>query len=506
MRFERYEILSQLGAGGMGEVYRARDTQLARTVALKVLRAGLDSKRLLREAQATAALQHPHAVAIYDVGEEQGTPFLVMEFLQGQTLGAYLGDSSVSVRQKVTWLMQVGAALAAAHELSVVHRDIKPDNIFITTEGVAKVLDFGLARGFHGEAPEGERRMLGTLTAHQPQSLGPGTPLYMAPEQFKGEPADGRTDQFALGLVGYELLSGGLPWQADGNLPYLLAQVLMTPPPPLAGRVPGLPPTLQAAILRALAKDPAERFAHMTAFVEALGRSLIEDDPLAQTQLPPPEASPRLAAAAKPPSSLTSSRAASPLVAASFLEFLARSLRAAGMPEEPDEDEVEAFIAHRVFDIADSARLHCAARECKRPGRVGLLASRPGKSRHELKKALFSFSLFKEWGEYSLPVCIAEHVDGASEDDFLGELWELLAAFAPLRVALSCVEDEDAVAALFALVLEESAASGWHYPPGTADLVLLRIEGAPGLDWRVLHRPAGSGLWIDAGSVLAPSR
>ncbi len=506
MRFERYEILSQLGVGGMGEVYRARDTQLARTVALKVLRQGLDSNRLLREARATAALQHPHAVAIFDVGEENGRPFLVMELLQGQALSAYFENSSVTLRQKVSWLMQVGEALAAAHEMAIVHRDIKPDNIFITTDGTAKVLDFGLARAFTSDLPEGDDRQLGTLTAAHPHAISPGTPLYMAPEQFKGKVADGRTDQFALALVAYELLSGRLPWSAEGNFASLLAQVLMAPPPSLADLVPGLPSSLAAAVLRALSKDPDERFQTMTDFVNTLAHSLTEEDALAQTQIPRESGShtdhhTALSAGRR---SALAPRAASPLPAATFLESLARSLQAAPLPDQADEGEVQAFLAHRLFDIADHERLHATAKECKRPGRLGTLASRPGITRHELKKSNFFVSFFKEWSDHSLPACIIEQVAGESEEGFLGDLWELLAAFAPLRVAITEANHEADLEALLTLLRNESTASGWHYPDSTEDLVLICLTRASLIDWRVVHRAAGSGLWRDAGSLFSP--
>jgi hypothetical protein len=506
--FERYEILSLLGAGGMGEVYRAQDTHLARTVALKVLRPGVDRKRLFREAQATAALQHPNAVAIYDVGEENGVPFLMMELLRGKTLTAYFGDSAVPVRQKITWLVQVGRALAAAHEVSVVHRDIKPENIFITSSATAKVLDFGLARAFSGES-SGEGRNahahLGTLTAAHPRGMGPGTPLYMAPEQFMDRPLDGRSDQFALALVAYELLSGSLPWDPDGNVASLLAQVLMAPAPPLSARAPGAPASMTAAVMRALTKDPAGRFARMDDFVAAMERALVEDDPYGQTLLP--EAAGDLHAQSSPRGSSppVSPRvgAATEVTAIDFLGAFSRALQAAVLPDDATGGEWEAFVAHRVFDFADGARLRCCAKECKAPGRVGPLAGRKGIGKHRLKKDSFSFTLYKEWLDYSLPLAIVEHVVDTDAEQLFDKIWDVLFAFAPLRVVLTYAEDEASVRDLIERLQSLAALSGWRYPGGVDDIILIGHEGMDPMAWRVVRRSPGGPGWLDTGLLPA---
>ncbi len=259
---DRYEIVRLLGAGGMGEVYEAHDPRLQRRVALKVLRrTGADGEpaspgaeadgdrgaRLLREARLAAALEHPGVVAVYDVGEVaepdslKGTTYLAMELIAGHSLRAYVGDASVSVRQRVRWLAEVARALAAAHWRGLVHRDVKPENVMIREDGVVKVLDFGIAKRTHAIVEVGSTGglQLPTITGH---GVAVGTPHYMAPEQMRGEPLDGRADQFAWGVTAYELLAGELPWAKAGDGLQLVAQVLSHDPPLLSAKNDEVPP------------------------------------------------------------------------------------------------------------------------------------------------------------------------------------------------------------------------------------------------------------------------
>jgi serine/threonine protein kinase len=281
-RFDRYTIEALLGAGGMGEVYRAFDPRLERRVALKVLHQdpGADdlaassghAARLLREARAAAALDHPNVVAIFDVGEVGDTTFLAMELIAGQALRDLIA-ADVPLATRLVWLAEIAATLAFAHDRGLVHRDIKPENIMVRSDGVLKVLDFGIARRTRVAATAA------TMPFH-PANLGrhtgdgstiAGTPHYMAPEQMQGGAIDGRADQFAWGVLAYELLTGGtMPWPHATDLVTLVAAVTGTDAVPLPP-VPGLPPHVHAVVMRTLQRSPDARFPAMRDVVTALG-------------------------------------------------------------------------------------------------------------------------------------------------------------------------------------------------------------------------------------------
>jgi serine/threonine-protein kinase len=322
----RFLVEEVLGRGGMGEVYKAFDTRLERNVALKVLHAdalgslpdsnGVNAAaRMLREARAVAALQHPNIVALFDIGEVEeppelaGTTFLAMELVRGRTLRACIGDEATSERQKIHWLADVARALGAAHAHGLVHRDIKPENVMIRDDGVAKVLDFGVAKRARPsvsssaptQTPSTHEGQVLTLTG---EGVVVGTPYYMAPEQMRGEPLDGRTDQFSWGVVAYELLSGRPPWTRDTDALQLVAQVLSKDPDPLERACPALPAQVARVVMRAMAKSPNERYPTMDALVAALEegssaafprRDLHADDamPFAKTESQPAASIPR---------------------------------------------------------------------------------------------------------------------------------------------------------------------------------------------------------------------
>ena len=280
--FDRYLIEAGLGEGGMGQVYRALDTRLRRHVALKVISVkeggALSSEgaaRLLREARAAAAIDHPNAVSIFDVGEVDGVPYLAMEFIEGRTLRASIGDASVPMPKRVEWLVAVGRALAAAHKRGLVHRDVKPENVMVRVDGVIKVVDFGIARAAHvpmataTTTPAGNAPVtpLTTLTG---QGVTIGTPLYMSPEQLRNDPIDGRSDQFSWGVMAYELAAGRCPWPAELPAVHVISHILSKTPTPLRELAPDVPPALESAIARALEKEPASRFETMDALVATL--------------------------------------------------------------------------------------------------------------------------------------------------------------------------------------------------------------------------------------------
>jgi eukaryotic-like serine/threonine-protein kinase len=289
-RYGRYEIVSAIGEGGMGRVFRACDTTLGRDVAIKLLhRGGADAEsqaRMLREARAAAGISHANAVAVYDVGEtEDSGPFIVMELVEGDSLRSKIGADPADGEQKIKWLDEIAAALEAAHAKGVVHRDIKPENVVVTKAGVAKVLDFGIAKRSAGDvdpsAPtENGASDLSTLTAEGVQV---GTPVYMAPEQLKGSSIDARADQFAWGVVAYELLSGKVPWVLDRGGLGVAASILTDDPAPLEG----VDEATARVVERALSKRAADRFASMTELRAALRPSAPALEPARKTSTRP---------------------------------------------------------------------------------------------------------------------------------------------------------------------------------------------------------------------------
>jgi serine/threonine-protein kinase len=256
----RFVIVKMLGAGGMGQVYQAQDVKLKRVVAIKRMAPRLqqdegDRRRFLREAQQASALNHPNIASIYDVIEEQGEIFLIMEYVEGTPLRAFLQthkDFSFDEFFKVA--AQGLEGLNAAHQKGILHGDIKPENLMLTLEGRVKVLDFGVARRFSlGDASEA------TLTAATLSTSISGTPAYMAPEVLMQKPYDGRADLFSMGLVCYEMLGGRQPFETD-SMAGTLASVLHTEPPPIEQLNPKVSPSISAVLQTMMAKDPAQRY------------------------------------------------------------------------------------------------------------------------------------------------------------------------------------------------------------------------------------------------------
>jgi tetratricopeptide (TPR) repeat protein/TolB-like protein len=275
MRFGRYELLSRLGAGGMGEVWRARDHDLHRDVAVKFLpeRFAADSARLGRfaqEARAASSLNHPNIVTIHDIGQTSGQPYIVMELVEGETLRAILlahGERPLSARRLLEISAQTAEGLAKAHAAGIVHRDLKPENVMVTSDGFVKILDFGLAKLL----PEGSgdtERWFDSAAPTWPESPSPqtaigavlGTVGYMSPEQARGRAIDYRSDQFALGAILYEMATGRQAFRRETPA-QTIAAIIEDAPEPLATASPALPPPARWIIERCLAKEPAERYA-----------------------------------------------------------------------------------------------------------------------------------------------------------------------------------------------------------------------------------------------------
>jgi serine/threonine-protein kinase len=256
-----YEIVAPLGAGGMGEVWRARDSRLGREVAVKVLPAEFAAdperlKRFEREARATAALSHPNILAVHDVGSHDGVPYLVEELLEGESLRERLDRGGLTVSEALRIACEIAKGLAAAHEKGIVHRDLKPGNVFLTGDGTVKILDFGLAKLVPTVAADEAETL--TQAAAATTKLGGvlGTAAYMAPEQARGRPVDQRADVFAFGVVLYEMLAGERPFKgATGT--EVMAAILTDEPASLPA---GVPPGLAAVVTRCLEKDPDRRY------------------------------------------------------------------------------------------------------------------------------------------------------------------------------------------------------------------------------------------------------
>jgi Tol biopolymer transport system component len=263
-RLGSYEVLAPLGAGGMGEVYRAKDTRLHREVAIKVLPASFsqDADRLRRfeqEARAASALNHPGILTIHDFGTEDGAPYVVSELLEGETLREKLAAGRLPVRKALDYAAQIARGLAAAHEKGIVHRDLKPENLFVTKDGRVKILDFGLAKLTHPETSAGPLTGIATQTAGTEPGVVMGTVGYMSPEQIRGQPADHRSDIFSFGAVLYEMLTGERPFHGDTAVETMTA-ILKEDPFELARTLADLSPSLDRVVRHCLEKSPQERF------------------------------------------------------------------------------------------------------------------------------------------------------------------------------------------------------------------------------------------------------
>lgn len=265
-RVLHYDILEKLGEGGMGVVYKAHDTKLDRFVALKFLPQNsaateIDRARFLQEARAAAALNHPNVCSVIDIAEHEGTLFLVMEFVDGVTLRQKAG--SLTFKQTIDVSIQLADGLAAAHEKGIVHRDIKPENIMIRKDGIAQIMDFGLAK---------LRSASSRINRLTKEGSTVGTAGYMSPEQVQGQDADHRSDIFSFGVVLYELLTGQLPFKGVHETA-LMYEIVNVDPPPMIAVKPDLDPSLDAVVLECLAKDPGERFQSIAEVAKELRRA-----------------------------------------------------------------------------------------------------------------------------------------------------------------------------------------------------------------------------------------
>jgi Tol biopolymer transport system component len=261
-RLGPYEIIAPLGAGGMGEVYRARDSRLKRVVAIKVLPQALsvDADRLRRfeqEALATAALNHPNILAVFDIGTHEGAPYVVSELLEGETLRDRLRGGSIAVRKTLDYALQIAHGLAAAHEKGIIHRDLKPENLFLTKDGRVKILDFGLAKLTQPDS--GDHTSLPTMTHATEAGVVMGTAGYMSPEQVRGVAVDARSDIFSFGAILYEMISGKRAFHRDTAADTMSA-ILKEDPAELSETNRNVSPALERIVQHCLEKNPESRF------------------------------------------------------------------------------------------------------------------------------------------------------------------------------------------------------------------------------------------------------
>ncbi|HVQ38162.1 MAG TPA: protein kinase, partial [Pyrinomonadaceae bacterium] len=281
-KIAQYTIVSKLGEGGMGVVWRARDTKLGRDVAIKVLPASLseNAERLNRfeqEAQAAGALNHPNILVIHHIGTYDGAPYIVSELLEGETLRERMAGAALPQRKAIEYALQMAMGLAAAHEKGIVHRDIKPDNIFITDDGRVKILDFGLAKLTSTNDGSESQTEVPTRKVNTDPGTVMGTMGYMSPEQLKGQHTDHRSDIFSFGAILYETLAGKRAFRGD-SMAETMSAILREDPPDLSATNKTVSPALERVVRHCLEKNPAERFhsARDLAFaIESLSGSAI---------------------------------------------------------------------------------------------------------------------------------------------------------------------------------------------------------------------------------------
>ena len=325
-----FEVLEKLGQGGMGVVYKARDTQLDRLVALKVLPAEMVSdpdrrRRFVQEAKAASALNHPNIITVYEISSYEGCEFIAMEFVRGKTLDAFISRKDLDLDQTLKYAVQIAEALATAQASGIIHRDVKPANIMITDSGLVKVLDFGLAKLTEAPVSDSEAARTVDEILRTTEGTIAGTAAYMSPEQAEGKPVDSRSDIFSFGAVLYEMVTGQRPFQGSSQLS-ILTSVLRDDPQPIATIAGNVPPELERIIARCLRKDPDRRWHSMKDVQVALTELREEAD--SSTRVTP---RPALASSSKTPASEGAGKSVDKIASPAGKPLLKEALIAGGV-------------------------------------------------------------------------------------------------------------------------------------------------------------------------------
>ncbi|HVS65317.1 MAG TPA: WD40 repeat domain-containing serine/threonine protein kinase [Thermoanaerobaculia bacterium] len=503
-RIGRFEVVELVGAGAMGEVYRARDPELERDVAIKVLPADFarDPSRLRRferEARAVGRLDHPNLLAIHDIGRHQEAPYLVCELLEGRTLAEHLDGSRAQSHERILeWGIQIANGLAAAHDAGVVHRDLKPANLFVTIRGRVKILDFGLAKlEVPAEEVESQAPTRTNLSEH---GMLLGTMAYMAPEQAAGKPVDHRADQFALGAVLYEMLAGERPFSGE-TAAETLSALLRDEPEPLARVAPRTPAPLRWIVERCLSRDPNDRYEATQDLVrelEAVPERLAE---LSARTPGSPEPRKALALRSWP---LVAGLTAGALALTATISYLAGRAGAEGNQLRYERITVrEGTIGGASFEPGDESIFYSATfagapelLHLHRPGSLDPLSIGPPNSRHL-------------WATASGDVLLLVDLRGAGPFHHVGELARMSIAGAPRILERSI---SDAVASqdggVAALVREVAGTAVLEFPPGNPRLtttgMLLHLRLSPTGDRVALVETPGRGR--DRGEIVVLGR
>ncbi len=500
-RLGPYEILARLGAGGMGEVWKGRDTRLGREVAIKLLPSDLAAqgdrlKRFEREARAASSLSHPNIVTVYEVARIDEMSLIVMELIEGKTLREVMADGPLPMRKLLSIAPQIAEGLARAHGSGIVHRDLKPENVMVTGEGLVKILDFGLAKLTHPETDSGQSTPGSTVSAATRPGIAMGTVGYMSPEQASGHPVDYRSDQFSLGSMLYEMVAGKPAFRRATTV-QTLAAIIDEEPEAIGSLAPRTPPPLRWVIARCLAKEPKARYAS----TEDLARELsdLKDH---VSELSSGVSLPVGGKVLRPLSQLWLSIAGFTLLAGLGFGWIA----ARSFPEKPPVYSRLTFRRGEIYSARFNPDGRTVTYTAAREGREPLLFSARLDNPDEAPLPLPNAGLLSVSRSGKLAIVLTNRLQ-VGFDPSPGTLAEMPLAGGPLKELLEGVSSADYAPDGEGLAVARRAGSRWRleYPIGK-----VLYEAGPGLDLQdarfspegdeiafLEHDPDGNRFWVD---------